>query len=330
METKIIEPTFWDSPANAKNILAQKSSLTKIITEFESCLHQAEHLTELVELYTPGEDDLFMKELHSIEEELTELELKKMLSGELDANGCYFSIQAGAGGTESCDWVAMLARMYTRWFVKKGWQFSQTAKIDGEVGIKSISYTVSGDFAYGYAKSEHGVHRLVRLSPFDSNNKRHTSFASVEVTPILPDDITVAITPDEIRVDTFRSSGPGGQHVNTTDSAVRITHLATNIVVSSQQERSQIQNREICMKMLQSRLYELEKAKRAADIEKLRGAKTANAWGAQIRSYVMHPYNMVKDSRSNISTGNVQMVLDGAIDIFVDGYLKQRGHDENS
>lgn len=281
-------------------------------------------LNELLEVYEEKDEELFLKELQILEEILNGLELKKMLSDPLDSNGSYFSIQAGAGGKESCDWVSMLARMYVRWFIKNKWKYTQIDKAEAEGGIRSISYSVEGE-SYGYLKSEHGVHRLVRLSPFDSNNKRHTSFASVEVTPILTDSIVIDIRPEDIKVDTFRSSGPGGQHVNTTDSAVRITHIQSGIVVSSQQERSQVQNREFCMKMLKSKLYTLEEMKRKEKIDALKGEKTDNAWGAQIRNYVLHPYNMVKDTRTNISTANVESVLDGNIDNFVEGYLKMFG-----
>jgi peptide chain release factor 2 len=264
------------------------------------------------------------KELLLLEKDLEDLEIKKMLSHELDPKSCYLSINAGAGGTESCDWALILARMYERYASKKKWKVSIVDKIDGDVaGIKSITYQFDGDFAYGYTKSEKGVHRLVRISPFDANKKRHTSFASVDVSPIIEDDIEIEIRPEEIRVDTFRSSGAGGQHVNTTDSAVRMVHIPTNITVSSQSDRSQIQNRLTCLKMLKSKLYEMQILKREEELKKISGLKKEIAWGSQIRSYVFQPYKLVKDTRTKYETSNVDSVLDGNLDDFVNAYLKE-------
>ncbi len=267
-----------------------------------------------------------LQELDAIEKGLGELEVRKMLSGELDSKNCYLSINAGAGGTEACDWALMLSRMYQRWSALRGWKTEVIDTVEGDVvGIKSITMKFSGDFAYGYAKSEKGVHRLVRISPFDSNAKRHTSFASVDVTPEITDDITIEIRPEDLRIDTYRSSGAGGQHVNKTDSAVRMTHLATGFVVTCQNQRSQLQNRETCLKMLRSKLYEKEVTERESALRALGGEKKDIAWGSQIRNYVFQPYTLVKDTRTKVETGNVEAVMDGEIDDFVNAYLKEFG-----
>ena len=267
-----------------------------------------------------------MGELDQVETILEELEVRKMLSGELDANDCYLSINAGAGGMESCDWVQMLARMYERWATKRGWKVETIDILPGEVaGVKNITMKFTGEFAYGFTKAEKGVHRLVRISPFDSSGRRHTSFASVDVTPEIEEDIEVAINPEEIRVDTFRSSGAGGQHVNTTDSAVRMTHAPSGIVVSCQQERSQIKNRETCMKMLRAKLYEKELDKRKEELGKMGGEKKEIGFGSQRRNYVFQPYTLVKDVLTKHEEGNVQKVMDGDLDPFVVAYLKEFG-----
>jgi peptide chain release factor 2 len=266
------------------------------------------------------------KEIKEIILGLNQLEIRKMLSGELDDKCCYLSINAGAGGTESCDWVLMLSRMYERWAILRKWKVEVIDTIDGDVaGLKSITMKFTGSFAYGYAKAEKGVHRLVRISPFDSGGKRHTSFASVDVTPEITDDIVIDIRGEDIRIDTFRASGAGGQHVNRTDSAVRITHLPTNIVVSCQSQRSQLQNKESCFKMLRSKLYEIEVSEREKSLEKMGGEKKEIAWGSQIRNYVFQPYTLVKDTRTKVESGNIQAVMDGDIDLFVNAYLKEFG-----
>lgn len=249
-----------------------------------------------------------------------------MLSGELDSKSCYLTINSGAGGTEACDWVLMLARMYRRWAEKRGFKVEEVDSLPGDVaGLKNITYKFSGTYAYGYAKAEKGVHRLVRISPFDANQKRHTSFASVDVSPEITDDIEIEVRPDDLRIDTYRASGAGGQHVNKTESAVRITHLPSGIVVSSQSERSQIQNRETCMKMLKSKLYEREVLDREAKLKALSGNKMEIAWGSQIRNYVFQPYTLVKDTRTKYEKSNIQEVMDGAIDEFINAYLKEFG-----
>jgi peptide chain release factor 2 len=270
--------------------------------------------------------DELLAELDVIDKGLADQEVRKMLSGELDPKNCYLSINAGAGGTEACDWALMLSRMYQRWAALRNWKVEAIDSVEGDVaGIKSITLKFTGEFAYGYAKSEKGVHRLVRISPFDSNAKRHTSFASVDVTPEITDDINIEIRPDDVRIDTYRSSGAGGQHVNKTDSAVRITHLPTNIVVTCQNQRSQLQNKETCFKMLRSKLYEIEVIERENALKSLGGEKKDIAWGSQIRNYVFQPYTLVKDTRTKVESGNIQAVMDGNLDEFVNAYLKEFG-----
>ena len=266
------------------------------------------------------------QELLRINEALEEMEIRKMLSSEMDGKNCYLSINSGAGGTEACDWALMLSRMYQRWAAKKAWKVEVVDSVDGDVaGIKSITLKLSGPFAYGYSKAEKGVHRLVRISPFDSNAKRHTSFASVDVTPEVEDDIDIVIRPEDLRIDTFRASGAGGQHVNKTDSAVRITHLPSSIVVSCQSQRSQVQNKETCLKLLRAKLYQAEEEERQRQIQGLGGEKKDIAWGSQIRNYVFQPYTLVKDTRTKYESGNVQAVMDGDLDGFVGAYLKEFG-----
>jgi peptide chain release factor 2 len=317
---------FWDDNEKAKSIIAEANSLKVWLDPFNNLKKRFNDVKELI----PEAEDDFLEELlaefEKIEKELGDLEVRKMLSGELDNKNCYLSINAGAGGTESCDWASMLARMYSRWAAKKGWALEVIDVLEGDVaGIKNITYKFSGDFAYGFAKAEKGVHRLVRISPFDANAKRHTSFASVEVTPEITDDIVIDVRPEDIRVDTYRASGAGGQHVNKTDSAVRMTHIPTGIVVSSQTQRSQIQNRESCLKMLKSKLYEKEYEERQKSLKDMSGEKKEIAWGSQIRNYVFQPYTLVKDTRTKFESGNVQAVMDGEIDDFVNAYLKEFG-----
>lgn len=288
------------------------------------------NLKELLPEAEKEDDAAFLQELkleaEKLETELAELEIKKFLSHELDPRSCFFSINAGAGGTESCDWVLMLSRMYQKWATKKHFKVEVIDKLEGEVaGIKNITMRFEGPYAFGLAKAERGVHRLVRISPFDSNARRHTSFASVDVIPVLEDDVSIEINPEEIRIDTFRASGAGGQHVNRTDSAVRITHLPTNLVVSCQSERSQLQNKETCFRMLKAKLYQKELQEREEAMKKLSGEKKEIAWGHQIRSYTFQPYTLVKDARTGYSSGNIQAVMDGEIDGFINAYLKEFG-----
>lgn len=321
---------FWDDQTLAQKVISEINRLKLWLVPYQEAKIRFENAKSLFEEAKSLEDPSFLDEIHQefhqIDKILQELELRKMLSGEMDPCNCYFSINAGAGGTEACDWVEMLARMYQRWMSKKKWQVEVLDLLDGDVaGIKSITLKVSGEYAYGYSKAEKGVHRLVRISPFDSNAKRHTSFASVDVTPEVSDDIQIEIRPEQIRVDTYRASGAGGQHVNKTDSAVRITHLETGIVVACQSERSQIQNRETCMKMLKAKLYEKEVEERRLKIQDLSGEKKENSWGSQIRNYVFQPYTLVKDARTKYETGDVASVMDGNLDPFVEAYLKEFG-----
>ncbi|MBF5059747.1 Peptide chain release factor 2 [Candidatus Neptunochlamydia vexilliferae] len=320
------EGNFWSDNEAAQKVIAKCNQLKGWTVPYRDIKKRFEAAKEFLE-EVDEEDELYhdlVKELQEIEKGLEELEIKKMLSGELDNKSCYLSVNAGAGGTESCDWAQMLLRMYQKWATKRGWKVEVIEKLDGEVaGIKNATLRFTGPFAYGYAKAEKGVHRLVRISPFDSNARRHTSFVSVDVTPEIEDDIQIEIRPDEIRIDTFRAQGAGGQHVNTTDSAVRITHIKTGIVVSCQGERSQLQNKETCFKMLRSKLYEKEVLEREAAVKKMGGEKKEIAWGSQIRNYVFQPYTLVKDTRTKYEEGNIQEVMDGEIDGFVNAYLKE-------
>lgn len=324
------ESTFWDDNEKAQKVIVDCNALKNWTEPSLQLKRNLEELSEILpEAYSLGEVELIAEletELKRIQEKLAELEIKKMLAGELDNKSCFLTINAGAGGTESCDWAQMLARMYQRWADSHHWKIDIVDFLDGDVvGYKSITFKISGSFAYGYAKAERGVHRLVRISPFDSNNRRHTSFASVDVIPEVTDDIEIEIRPEDVRIDTYRASGAGGQHVNKTDSAVRITHLPSGLVVASQQERSQIQNREACFKMLKSRLYQQEVEERERKIRQLGGEKMQNAWGSQIRNYTFQPYTLVKDTRTKVENGDVQAVMDGDIDLFINAYLKEYG-----
>lgn len=329
LEEKMGSPEFWENQEEAHKTIAACNALKLWTVPYHETKSKFQDVKDLLpEAVELGDGELLrelMDSLDAIEKTLGDLEVRKMLSGELDSKDCYLEINAGAGGTESCDWAAMLSRMYQRWGTKKNWKVEIVDRLDGEIaGIKNITFRFSGAFAYGYAKSEKGVHRLVRISPFDSNARRHTSFASVDVTPII-DDVEVEVRPEDIRVDTYRASGAGGQHVNKTDSAVRMTHIPTGIVVSCQSERSQIQNRETCMVMLKSKLYEKEHREQQEKISSMGGEKKDIAWGSQIRNYVFQPYTLVKDTRTKVEMGNVEAVMDGEIDIFVNAYLKEFG-----
>lgn len=329
IESKMSAPDFWDNKEKAQEIMVSLSSCKNIIEPFNKLNKTAEDFIALSELIIESEDESMLPEANTewkkIAKELEKLELLSFLSERFDRNNCYFSIHAGAGGTESCDWASMLMRMYRRWFERRGFQSEIIDAQQGdEAGIKSITFAVNGEFAYGYAKAEIGVHRLVRISPFDSNARRHTSFASVDVFPELTDDIEIEIDEKDLRVDTYRSSGAGGQHVNTTDSAIRITHIPTGTIVACQAERSQHKNRATAMKMLKARLFEREELQRQKEANEIRGEKTEMGWGNQIRSYVLHPYQMVKDLRTGIETGNTGAVLDGDIDQFIEAWLRHK------
>lgn len=323
-------PSFWDDNDRAQKVIEECNGLRAWTTPYYDLKRRFLDLKDLLpEAFEMDDQSLInelMDELDLVEKGLNELEIRKMLSGELDNKFCYLSINSGAGGTEACDWALMLSRMYQRWAAKRNWKIEVIDSVDGDVaGIKSITFKFSGEYAYGYTKAEKGVHRLVRISPFDSNAKRHTSFASVDVSPEITDDIVVDVRPEDLRIDTYRASGAGGQHVNKTDSAVRITHLPTGIVVSSQSQRSQIQNRETCLKMLKSKLYEKEVTERENALKALSGDKKEIAWGSQIWNYVFQPYTLVKDTRTKFESGNIQAVMDGDLDDFVNAYLKEFG-----
>lgn len=321
---------FWNDPAKASVTINECNELRAWVNPYQNLKQRFEDLKSILPDAIVENDTTFISELmlefDAIEKGLTELEMRRMLSGELDNKNCYLSINAGAGGTESCDWALMLSRMYQRWAAKRGWKVQILDSVEGDVaGIKSITLKFDGEFAYGYSKAEKGVHRLVRISPFDSNAKRHTSFASVDVSPEITDEISVEIKPDDVRIDTYRASGAGGQHVNKTDSAVRITHLPSGIVVSCQNERSQVQNKETCYKMLRSKLYEQAVQERERALSALSPEKKEIAWGSQVRNYVFQPYTLVKDTRTKFESGNVEAVMNGEIDDFVNAYLKEFG-----
>ncbi len=318
---RVEDPNLWDNPENAQKLMRERQLLVDAIETYESIKTDLSDNIELIELGEMEEDEEVVtdaedaiKKLHT---KAAKKELEALLDGEADGNDTFLEINSGAGGTESCDWASMLARMYVRWAEKKGYTVELQSETAGEeAGIKSAAYKISGHNAYGWLKSESGVHRLVRISPFDSAAKRHTSFSSVWVYPVVDDNIEIEVNPADIRVDTYRSSGAGGQHVNTTDSAVRITHIPTGIVVTSS-EKSQHQNRDIAMKALKSRLYQQELDRRNAEINAAHEAKGDAGWGNQIRSYVLQPYQMVKDLRTNHETSDTKGVLDGDLDGFM-------------
>lgn len=298
------------------------------MTDWETVDRELEDVQVLIELGEEGEDAETLAEIRGIlpdlERRVGQMEFARMLSGEHDASDAIVSINAGAGGTEAQDWAEILLRMYLRWCERKGFKAEITDYQPGdEAGAKGVTFTVSGDYAYGYLKAEKGIHRLVRISPFDSNARRHTSFCSVFIFPELDDDVDIEVLDKDLKVDTFRASGAGGQHINKTDSAIRITHLPTGVVVSCQNQRSQHKNRAIAMKQLKARLYELEMEKKESEAEALGGEKKGIAWGSQIRSYVLHPYRMVKDHRTDYEVGNADAVLDGDLDGFIEAYLLQ-------
>ena len=327
LENETLKEDFWKDSKNSSKILSQIKKLKSKCNDFKEIKIEIENLEELTELINLEPDEELAKEIikntKKLEKSVEKLELTSILSGKYDGNNAILTIHPGAGGTESQDWAEMLYRMYTRWANKNNYEVKELDYLDGEeAGLKSVTFEVIGDNAYGYLKSEKGIHRLVRISPFDSGGRRHTSFASVEVLPEITDDIEIEINPDDLRVDTYRASGAGGQHINKTSSAVRIMHIPTNIVVSCQSERSQIQNRETAMRMLKSRLLDLKEKEHKEKIEDLQGEQKDIAWGSQIRSYVFCPYTMVKDHRTNYEVGNVEAVMDGEIDGFIESYLK--------
>ena len=319
---------FWNDRENSNKVFSKIKKIEKKINSYESILLTLDNLIEMSNFLLVEYDSELSKELlnssKEIAKQLENLELETLLAGKYDINNAIVTLHPGAGGTESQDWAEMLYRMYGKWASSNGFSIKELDYLDGEeAGIKSVTFLVSGDYSYGYMKSEMGVHRLVRISPFDSGGRRHTSFASVEVLPEITDDIEIEINLEDLRIDTYRASGAGGQHINKTDSAVRITHIPTNIVVSCQSERSQTMNKETAMRMLKSKLLDLKEKENKERIEDLKGIQRDIAWGSQIRSYVFCPYTLVKDHRTNYETGNVQSVMDGEITEFMISYLKQ-------
>ena len=317
---------FWDDTIKAQSIMKEKKYLDKTIDQIKYVEIEKENLCELIKLAEEEKDNVLIEEtieqIESLVKTCNKLQLESLLSGEADANNCYIEIHAGAGGTEAQDWALMLQRMYSRWSEKRGFNVSYVEESSGdEAGIKSCTLLVKGFNAYGWGKTESGVHRLVRISPFDSSSRRHTSFASIWVYPEINNDIDIEIEDKDLRIDTYRASGAGGQHVNKTDSAIRITHLPTNTVVQCQNDRSQHRNKAQAMSMLKAKLYEIELQKREEANNQDNVDKGEIGWGSQIRSYVLHPYQMVKDLRTNIEVGNTQSVLDGDIDVFIESAL---------
>ena len=327
LEEKTLEEGFWNDTKKSNTILQEIKDIKGKYTGLNSIKQTLGNLLEMNEFLILEEDEELGKELikntNVLEKDLDKLEIKMLLSGKFDKNNAIITLHPGAGGTESQDWVQMLYRMYCRWAANNGYKVQETEYLEGdEAGIKSVTAVIIGENAYGYLKSEMGVHRLVRISPFDAGGRRHTSFASVEVLPEISDDIELEINPDDLRIDTYRSSGAGGQHINKTSSAVRITHIPTNIVTSCQSERSQLQNKETAMRMLKSKLLDLKEKENKDRIEDLKGVQKDIAWGSQIRSYVFCPYTLVKDHRTNFEVGNVEAVMNGEIDKFIEAYLK--------
>ena len=329
LEVEISKPGFWDDLDNSQKVVKKSKILKSSIDKYNLLVREIEDLETLNILGMEEDDSSVIEEIgkgiYKVRKTIEKLKLTTLLNGPYDKNNAILTLHSGAGGTEAQDWVEMLYRMYLRWAEKNGFYARELDCLPGDdAGIKSVTFMVSGENAYGYLACEKGVHRLVRISPFDANSRRHTSFASLDVMPEISDDIVIDINPSDLRVDTYRASGAGGQHVNKTESAVRITHIPTGVVVSCQTERSQIQNRETAMKMLKSKLFEIKEREHLDKIEDLKGNMKDIAWGSQIRSYVFHPYSMAKDHRTGFEVGNVQAVMDGELDGFIDAYLNSK------
>ena len=321
------EPGFWDDPDRSTRLVREAKNLKDEVGTFRELEQEYEDIQVMIQMGYEENDHSVIPDIQEMLDHFTEtlekMRMKLLLSGEYDSYDAILRLNAGAGGTESCDWCSMLYRMYCRWAEKKGFKLEVLDYLDGdEAGIKSVTIQISGDNAYGYLRSEHGVHRLVRISPFNAAGKRQTSFVSCDVMPDIKEDIDIEINPDDIRIDTYRSSGAGGQHINKTSSAIRITHYPTGIVVTCQNERSQFQNKDKAMQMLKAKLYMLRQEEQAAKAAGIRGDVKDNGWGSQIRSYVLQPYTMVKDLRTGEETGNVDAVLDGGLDPFISAYLR--------
>ena len=327
LETKAAAPGFWDDLENSQKVLQKTGRLKNTVERYDNLVGSYDDLEVLIELGNEEEDTSLIEEItvgiEAFEKNLAELRLTTLLTGEYDKNNALLTFHAGAGGTEAMDWVSMLVRMYTRWTERHGFKVSVLDFLDGdEAGLKSATLEIVGENAYGYLKSESGVHRLVRVSPFDASGRRHTSFASLEVMPEIADDMEIDIREEDIKMDVFRSSGAGGQHINKTSSAVRLTHIPTGIVVACQNERSQFQNRDQAMKLLKSKLLEIKEREHLDKIEDIKGVQKEIAWGSQIRSYVFMPYTLAKDHRTGFESGNINAVMDGDLDGFINAYLK--------
>ena len=325
MEAKSTEPEFWNSPDDAQKVMQQIAKIKAVIQPWLKISNRINDTLELAELEDPDLEEELTTEANTLVDDVEKMSVRAMLSGVNDNEDAILAIHAGAGGVDAQDWAEMLERMYLRWAEQNGYKVDFIERSDGEeAGLKSVMMTISGPYAYGYLRSEQGVHRLVRLSPFDSANRRHTSFAKVELWPDIQEDIDIEINEKDIRVDTYRASGAGGQHVQKNDTAVRMTHIPTGIVVQCQNQRSQGQNRERALQILKSRLYELERQKKEAELAALKGENVDAGWGNQIRSYVLHPYQMVKDHRTNHEVGNTGAVLDGRLNDFMEAYLRAK------
>ncbi len=335
LETKASAPDFWDNMELSQKILQKTGKLKNTVAEYDRLCSLFEDLTVLIEMGNEEEDLSLIEEIETsiaeLEAGLASLRLQTLLTGEYDKNNAILTFHAGAGGTEAMDWVSMLVRMYTRWTERHGYKVQLLDFLDGdEAGLKNATLLIEGENAYGYLKSESGVHRLVRVSPFDASGRRHTSFASLEVMPEIDDDADIEIREEDVKMDVFRSSGAGGQHINKTSSAVRLTHLPTGIVVACQNERSQFQNRDQAMRMLKSKLLEIKEREHLEKIEDIKGVQKEIAWGSQIRSYVFMPYTLAKDHRTGFESGNINAVMDGDLDGFINAYLKASSNGELS
>ena len=333
LHLKASEPEFWDDAEKSQKILQRTKALENTVENDRKLNQQAEDIQTMIEMYSEEPDDSMLDEikdeLDALDKKIGELTLRTLLKGEYDSSNAILNFHAGAGGTEAQDWTEMLLRMYTRWGEAHGYKVSLLDTVDGsDAGIKSASMIIEGENAYGYLKSESGIHRLVRISPFDASGSRHTSFSAVEVMPEIDADMSVEIRPEDIKMDVFRSSGAGGQHINKTSSAVRLTHIPTGIVTSCQTQRSQVQNRDYAMKMLVAKLVEIKEREHLAKIEDIKGVQKEIAWGSQIRSYVFMPYTLVKDHRTGFESGNVHAVMDGDLDGFINAYLKALSNGE--
>ncbi len=327
LEEQTMNNDFWNDTENSSKVLKQINGLKTKLEGFKKVKTELNNIAEMSELLKVEPDEEMAKEIIKstsiIEKEIEKLEITTLLSGKYDINNAILTIHPGAGGTEAQDWAEMLYRMYTRWANANGYEVKELDYLEGEeAGLKSVTFSINGEYAYGYLKGEMGVHRLVRISPFDAGGRRHTSFASVEVLPEITDDIELNINPDDIKMDVYRASGAGGQHINKTSSAVRLTHIPTGIVVACQTERSQFQNKDTAMKMLKSKLLNLKEKEQKDTIDELKGIQMDIAWGSQIRSYVFCPYTLVKDHRTNYEVGNVQAVMDGDLNGFIDSFLR--------